>query len=113
MLPIVSQYVTITLMKPQEGNSNLHMLLIFCTSICTQAVNISILFKVNRSTISIFYINICYVDLSKTIQMYSLAILRKYSLKENNSGWFSNNIYIMNNRFCSITFYLLLYKDIQ
>ena len=44
--------------------------------------------------------------------MYGLAILMKYFWKENElcSVWFINNIYMMNNTFCSITLYLLLYQ---
>ena len=43
----------------------------------------------------IFYI------LIETTQMYSLAVLIKYFLKENDKsyGWLSNSIYKMNNNF--------------
>ena len=38
--------------------------------------------------------------------MYSWAILMKYFLKENKlPEWFSNNIYMNNNNFCSVTLY--------
>ena len=61
--------------------------------------------KVDRFSITIFCIN--KLILTKTIQVYSLAILMKYFLKENSqcSGWFSNNIYMMNNNFCLVTLY--------
>ena len=41
-----------------------------------------------------------FLILTKTMQIYSLAIHVKYFLKKINSWWLGKNIYIMNNIFC-------------
>ena len=64
----------------------------------------------------VFFMWICpqwvFLILAKTIQIhvYSLAIHIK-KLNCQHSGWFSNNIYMMNN-ICSLTLYYLLNNDI-
>ena len=60
-------------------------------------------FKVDKSTIILIFLL-----LTKTVQLYSLAIIMIYFLQENNLpelGWFGYNVYMMNSTFCSITLY--------
>ena len=45
----------------------------------------------------------------KTLKLLSIII---FIILKKRSGWFSNNIYMMNNIFCSMTLYKLLYNDI-